>query len=96
MLWIDWIFVLADRRGLIHFLRPNHSSISETSTRSRRTSRSVTSERRYSTETLLDENNLAQDLEHKRVIDSFVVIILINLFNSTLIISFFLEFSFAS
>jgi hypothetical protein len=66
-------FSLADRRGLIHFLRSSHSSASETTNRSRRTSRSATSERRHSTELLLDEENHSQDLEHKRVIDSFVV-----------------------
>ncbi len=67
---------LADRRGLIHFLRSSHSSISETTNRSRRTSRSATSERRHSNDFLLDGENHAQDFEHKRVIDSFVVIII--------------------
>jgi hypothetical protein len=65
---IHIISLIADHRGLIHFLRSSHGSISEINNRSRRTSRSATSDRRYSTETLLDENNL----EHKRVIDSFV------------------------
>ncbi len=93
---IHIISLIADRRGLIHFLRSSHSSISDTSNRSRRTSRSATSDRRYSNETLLDENNLAQDVEHKRVIDGFVVIIInINLFHYDN--PFFpIEFSFTS
>ena len=65
---------LADRRGLIHFLRSSHSSISETTNRSRRTSRSTTSDRRHSTDCLQEVQDHSQDMEHKRVIDSFVVI----------------------
>lgn len=70
----EGIVFLADRRGLIHFLRSSHSSTGETiPTRSRRTSRSATSDRRQSSETLLDAPNEAQDFEHRRVIDSFMV-----------------------
>ena len=68
---------LADRRGLIHFLRSSHSSASETTNRSRRTSRSTASERRQSADYLLEVLDHSQDLEHKRVIDGFVVIIII-------------------
>ena len=91
---IHIISLIADRRGLIHFLRSSHSSISDTSTRSRRTSRSATSDRRYSNETLLDENNLALDVEHKRVIDGFVVI-MINI-NLSIFRQSVLEFPFTS
>jgi hypothetical protein len=71
------VFSLADRRGLLHFLRSSHSSTSETTNRSRRTSRSAVSERRHSNDYLLDVQDHSQDVEHKRVIDSFVVIIII-------------------
>ncbi len=65
---------LANRRGLIHFLRTSHTSTSETTNRSRRTSRSTTSDRRHSSDYLQEINDHSQDMEHKRVIDSFVVI----------------------
>ena len=68
---------LADRRGLIHFLRSSHSSASETASRSRRTSHSATSDRRHSIDYLAEGNDYSKDLEHRRVIDSFVVIIII-------------------
>ena len=64
---------VADRRGLIHFLRSSHSSVSETTSRSRRTSRSVTSESRHSVDLLIEERDQTQNVEHRRVIDSFVV-----------------------
>lgn len=64
---------LADRRGLIHFLRSSHSSASETTSRSRRTSRSVTSDSRHSVDLLIEERDQTQNVEHRRVIDSFVV-----------------------
>ncbi|CAF1314468.1 unnamed protein product [Adineta steineri] len=70
---IHIIALIADRRGLIHFLRSNHSSMSESvNVRSRHASRSNASERRYSSDDLLDKQNHSEDLEHKRVIDSFV------------------------
>ena len=67
---------LADRRGLSHFLRSNHNSAAEMATRSRRASRSATSDRMHSVEHIYSasqrRDNL-EDMEHKRVIDSFVV-----------------------
>ena len=70
------IIFLADRRGLSHFLRSNHNSAAEMATRSRRASRSATSDRMYSVEHIYSpaqrRDNL-EDMEHKRVIDSFVV-----------------------
>jgi hypothetical protein len=65
--------VLVDRRGLIHFLRSNHGSSNETTGRSRRTSRSATFDCRTSTEYFIDKRDYSQDVEHKRVIDSFGV-----------------------
>lgn len=41
--------------------------------RSRRTSRSTMSDRRYSNDPLTELNEHSDDVEHKRVIDSFVV-----------------------
>jgi len=70
---IHIVSLIADRRGLIHFLRSNHSSISDVPTRSRRTSRSATSEHRHSNDFLLDLDNQSNNQEHKRVADSFVV-----------------------
>ncbi|CAF4513386.1 unnamed protein product, partial [Rotaria magnacalcarata] len=45
---IHIISLIADRRGLLHFLRSNHSSISESMLPSHRTSRSITLEPRHS------------------------------------------------
>lgn len=59
-----------------HFLRSNHSSAAEIATRSRRTSRSATSDRMMSVEHIYSagqRQDHQQDMEHKRVIDSFVV-----------------------
>ena len=70
-----WI-LLADRRGLGHFLRSNHTSAAEVATRSRRTSRSTTNDRVLTAEqmhTAAQRHDHLQDMEHKRVIDSFVV-----------------------
>jgi hypothetical protein len=67
---------LADRRGLSHFLRSNHSSVAEMATRSRRASRSATSERMHSVDYMFSASQRLdhlQDMEHKRVIDNFVV-----------------------
>ncbi len=70
------IKILADRRGLSHFLRSNHSSAAEIASRSRRTSRSATADRMHSVEHIYNtgqrHSNL-EDVEHKRVIDNFVV-----------------------
>ncbi|CAF1170496.1 unnamed protein product [Adineta ricciae] len=63
---------IADRRGLLHFLRSSHSSISESVNRSRRTSHSTVSGRRHSSDYLADVCDNSEDLEHKRVIDRFV------------------------
>ncbi|CAF3434899.1 unnamed protein product [Rotaria sp. Silwood1] len=69
---IHIISLIADRRGLIHFLRSNHSSFSESTVHSERTSRSVTAEQQNSHDYLMDGHDHSQDIEHKRVIDGFV------------------------
>jgi hypothetical protein len=70
------LIVLADRRGLSHFLRSNHTNAAEITTRSRRTSRSTTSDRMHSVEHTYAagyKHDTLEDVEHKRVIDNFVV-----------------------
>lgn len=70
------ISILADRRGLSHFLRSNLSSAPEGTNRSRRTSRSATSDRMHSVEhsySTAQRHDHLEDMEHKRVIDNFVV-----------------------
>ncbi|CAF1275373.1 unnamed protein product, partial [Rotaria sordida] len=69
---IHIISLIADRRGLIHFLRSNRSSVSESVTHSRRASRSVTAERQYSKDYVIEGHDHSQDIEHKRVIDGFL------------------------
>ena len=64
---------LADRRGLLHFLRSNHGPANETTTRSRRTSRSLTADSRQNGDYSNEALDRSENLEHKRVIDSFVV-----------------------
>ncbi|CAF1108028.1 unnamed protein product [Rotaria sordida] len=71
---IHILSLIADRRGLSHFLRSNSSS-TDIPTRSRRTSRSATSDRMHSTEpaySTLQRHDHLEDVEHKRVIDNFV------------------------
>ncbi|CAF4770769.1 unnamed protein product, partial [Rotaria sp. Silwood2] len=71
---IHILSLIADRRGLSHFLRSNSTS-SEMSTRSRRTSRSATSERVHSVDaaySAAQRHDHLEDVEHKRVIDNFV------------------------
>ncbi|CAF3328350.1 unnamed protein product [Rotaria sp. Silwood1] len=71
---IHILSLIADRRGLSHILRSNSTS-SEISTRSRRTSRSATSERMYSIDSAYSaaqRHDHLEDVEHKRVIDNFV------------------------
>ncbi|CAF5010089.1 unnamed protein product, partial [Rotaria sp. Silwood1] len=53
-------------------LRSNHSSFSESTVHSERTSRSVTAEQQHSHDYLMDGHDHSQDIEHKRVIDGFV------------------------
>jgi hypothetical protein len=70
------ILSLADRRGLSHFLRSNHNTAVEIANRSRRTSRSATADRMHSVEhtyTAAQRHDHLEDVEHKRVIDNFVV-----------------------
>ncbi|CAF1295313.1 unnamed protein product [Adineta steineri] len=72
---IHILSLIADRRGLSHFLRSNHASISEVTSRSRRTSRSQTADRMHSVEHTYgsgQKQDTSEDVEHKRVIDSFV------------------------
>ncbi|CAF4174789.1 unnamed protein product [Rotaria socialis] len=69
---IHIISLIADRRGLIHFLRSNHSSMSESMLPSHRTSRSATLEPRHSDTYSIDGYDHSEDIEHKRVIDGFV------------------------
>ncbi|CAF0857142.1 unnamed protein product [Adineta ricciae] len=72
---IHILSLIADRRGLSHFLRSNHSSIAELTSRSRRTSRSATADRMHSVEHIYTGGHkldTLEDVEHKRVIDSFV------------------------
>ncbi|CAF3997190.1 unnamed protein product, partial [Rotaria sp. Silwood2] len=69
---IHIISLIADRRGLLHFLRSNQSSACETALQSCRTSRSLTAERQHVNGHLKEEHNHSQDIEHKRVIDGFV------------------------
>jgi len=69
-------FSVADRRGLSHFLRSSHGSSVDSVNRSRRTSRSATADRMHSVEHVYSssqQNDTLEDMEHKRVIDNFVV-----------------------
>ncbi len=76
MFLFDNLQFLADRRGLSHFLRSNHSSAAEMASRSRRASRSATTDRMHSIEHIYStsqRHDHLEDMEHKRVIDNFVV-----------------------
>lgn len=68
---------VADRRGLSHALRSSSTSSNDTVNRSRRTSRSTTSERTHGVDpgayNAAHRNDTSDDVEHKRVIDNFVV-----------------------
>ena len=65
---------LADRRGFVNFLRSRHSSANETSIHSRH---SLPSDEKRSHNSFIGGTDYFQDMEHERVIDSFVVITIV-------------------